>query len=320
MTITELCDLLQGHDNYLILTHKRPDEDTLGSASALACALNQIGKTARAVCPDKITEKQRSLMGGYSFEDDGSPYDYIITTDAASTSLLGKYEDIGKNAYIMIDHHVPREVFGRYSYVDTHSAACAEIIYKICREFEVRGLMKIDRDIAAYLYAGISSDTGGFIYSNVTPETHRIAAELISTGIKFYDIDELLHITKSNSKIKAEAYAASVMQTYCNGKLAVTYIDSKTVEENGFSNEDLSDIVNVVRAVEGVDVAVSVKEECEGVFKCSLRSRGEDVSKIAAVFCGGGHIRAAGCTVKAGNVKDACEIIISECIKTIEKR
>lgn len=315
VTIERLCGLLRENDRYLILTHKHPDCDTLGSALALVRLLQSLGKTAYAVCSDKITDTQRSLMGGYGFEDKKEPYDRVITTDVASPSLLGKYECLKDDIFIKIDHHTPREDFGEYSYVKSDSASCAEIIFDICRHFESSGEYVLEKDAASYLYCGISSDTGGFIYSNTTPQTHIKAAQLIECGVPFSALDEKMHIIKSQSKIKAEGYALSHIKYDCGGKIAFLCIDLKAREELCISEEDISNVVDIPRSVDGVETAFSVKEEKDGVYRVSLRSRETDVSAIAAVFGGGGHIRAAGCTVYAESIEEARDAVIAECIK-----
>ncbi len=318
ITINKLFKLLCDNDNYLILTHRHPDCDTLGSAMALSNLLRSLGKTVYAVCPDKITEKQKRLMDGYGFEDTGAPYEHIITVDVASVKLLGKYEDLANDIFIKIDHHLNREDFGRYSYVEDDYASCAEIILDICEYFEKAGKYTLTKDAASYIYCGISSDTGGFIYSNTKPETHIRAARLLSCGVPASYIDEELHIIKTPDRIKAEGYALSNMQYDLNGKIASVSISMKTRNELSVTEEDIADIVDIPRSVDGVDTAFSVKEEVDGSFRVSLRSGITDVAAIASAFGGGGHMRAAGCTLYAGSIDEAREAIVKECKKHIK--
>ena len=317
-TVEKLCGLLLKNDRYLILTHKHPDCDTLGSALALTRLLQSLGKTARAVCPEEVTKKQKRLMDGYGFEDNGEPYDRIITVDIASPTLLGKYEDLADKIFIKIDHHVDREDFGKYCYVKDDCASCAEIILDICEYFEQSGRYVLSKDVASYVYCGMSSDTGGFIYSNTTPQTLTKAARLLECGVAASYINEELHIIKSPSRLKAEGYALSNIKYDLGGKITSVSFDMKTRNDLGITEEDIADIVDIPRSAEGVDTALSVKEEPDGSYRVSLRSGKTDVSAVAAVFGGGGHIRAAGCTVHADSIEEARPAVINECIKHIK--
>lgn len=318
-TIKKICELLSDNDNYLILTHRHPDCDTLGSAAALMSLLHALGKSARAVCPDTVPEKYRCLMGGYTYEDSGEGYDKIISVDVAAGSMLGEYEYLKDDVFIKIDHHAVRDDFGEYSYVKADSASCAEIILDICEYFEKKGGYALTKEAASYIYCGVSSDTGGFIYSNTTPETHIKAARLLSLGIPASKLDEKLHITKSPGRIRAEGYALSGIKYDCGGKLASVCISMKIRAELDIAEEDISDIVDIPRSIEGVNIAFSVKEYPDGTYRVSLRSGESDVSAVAAVFGGGGHVRAAGCTLRAGGIEEAREAVAAECRKQIEK-
>ena len=318
ISISKLCGLLYDNDRYLILTHNHPDCDTLGSALALTRLLQSLGKTAYAVCPDAITEKQKRLMGGYGFEYNGEPYHHIITTDVAAASMLGKYESLKDRILLKIDHHRVRENFGKYQYVKDASASCAEIIFDICVYFERKGLYCMSADVASYIYCGISSDTGGFRYSNTTSETHKKAARLFQCGIPAAQIDEELHILRSPGRIRAEGYALSNIRYDLHGKIASVCFDMKTRKRLDLMEEDIADIVDVPRSAEGVETAFSVKEEPDGSFRVSLRSRQTDCSAVAAAFGGGGHIRASGCTLHADSIEKARDGIIKECVKQTE--
>lgn len=317
-SISKLCELLYENDRYMILTHNHPDCDTLGSALALTRILQALGKTAYAVCPDTVTEKQKRLMGGYAFAYGVKRYDHIITTDVAASSMLGKYGDLKNRIFIKIDHHKVREDFGEYSYVKENYASCAEIIFDICAHFERKSLYTLTPDVASYLYCGISSDTGGFIYSNTTPKTHKIAARLLGCGIPAAQIDEELHIIRSPGRIRAEGHALSDIRYDMDGRIASVCFDIKTKERLDLTEEDISDIVDVPRSAEGAEIAFSVKEEPDGSYRVSLRSKQTDCAAIAASFGGGGHIRASGCTLYADSIEKARDSVIAECKKHIK--
>ena len=258
-------------------------------------------------------------MGGYGFEDTGASYEHIITVDVAAASMLGKYEYQKDRVFLKIDHHKVRDDFGEHSYVKEDSASCAEIIFDICGYFERKGLYSLTPDVASYIYCGMSSDTGGFIYSNTTAETHKKAARLIKCGAAAAQIDEELHIIKSPGRIRAEGYALSNIEYSLSGKIASVCFDMKTRKRLQLTEEDISDIVDIPRSIEGVDTAFSVKEEPDGSFRVSLRSKQTDCSAIAAAFGGGGHLRASGCTLHTDSVEKAREQIIAEYKKHIKE-
>ncbi|MBO4423632.1 MAG: bifunctional oligoribonuclease/PAP phosphatase NrnA [Clostridia bacterium] len=311
-TVKKLCEALEARDGYLILTHKKPDLDTLGSALALVRLLQALGKNARAVCPEEPTEKQIRMLDGYTFSDGGEPYSTVVTVDVASPSLLGRYEELSGRVYIKTDHHRERERFGEISLVDTGAAACAEIIFDVCRYFEKKGKFRLDKSTASYLYCGISSDTGGFIYPNTTAKTHKKAAYLLGLGIPSAVLDEQMHIIKTEKKLRAEGYTAQNLIFFHGKKTAAVCLDKALMKELGITDEDAADIVDVPRSVEGVEAALSVKEDVPGSYRVSLRSRSVDVSAVAAVFGGGGHPGASGCTVKASSAREACGLVAEE--------
>lgn len=318
LTPTAAGRLLLEHDNFLVLTHMRPDADTLGSALALVTTLQSVGKTARAVCSDPVPNAKVPLFDGYTFADDGSPYSYVVSVDVADTMLLGKYSDMSGKIDLMIDHHVLRCPLAENVCVINTAAACAEIIYDICRLICFENGTDLTDRAAAYLYAGLSADTGGFKFANVTPRTHMIAALLLNYKINSVEINETLHIIKPEAQIRAEAFVASNMKRVMQGKIASVLLTLADKEALGCSDELLGEIVDIPRSVEGVDIAVSLREIEPGAYKVSLRSRISDVSEIAAVFGGGGHTKAAGCTVFSDDPEKARAMLVAECRKALK--
>ena len=319
ITPNEAGRILLEHDNFLILTHMNPDPDTLGSALALVRTLQSVGKTARAVCSDPVPENRAPLFDGYTFEDDGSPYSFVVTVDVADTPLLGKYEELSGKIDLMIDHHVLRCPLAENVCVVSTAGACAEVVYDICRLICFENGVDLSKEAASYLYAALSGDTGGFIYSNTTPKTHMVAAVLLNYGINAAEINEILHIIKPELRIRAEAFVTSTMKRNLQGKIATVVLTLADKEALGCSDELLGEIVNIPRSVEGVDIAVALRETEPGVYKASLRSRISDVSAIAAVFGGGGHKKAAGCTVVADDPEKARNMLLAECRKAVKQ-
>ena len=193
------------------------------------------------------------------------------------------------------------------------------MLYLVFKELERISDFRLTADIAARLYAAISSDTGGFIYSSVTPDTMRIAASLIELGIDFADINHRLFNSKNPSQIKAEGYAASHVETALGGRIAYAYLPLCEREAMGLAFQDFETAIDVVRSVRGAEVAIFVRESEKGSFRASLRSTELDVAEVAKEFDGGGHVHAAGCNPVAGSAKEAAEAIVKSVIEKLTK-
>jgi phosphoesterase RecJ-like protein len=172
------------------------------------------------------------------------------------------------------------------------------------------GAITLDGELAYPLYAAISSDTGCFRYSNATPDTLRRSATLVETGIDTADINHKLFNSKTQRQIRAEGFVAEKIKTDFGGKLAYATVTRREREKLGFLMEHLETAIDVVRSVENVEIAFVVKETDHGEYKASLRSLEENVADISLAFGGGGHVRAAGCTVRAKNINEAAEALI----------
>lgn len=321
ITLDALCSELIVNDDFIILTHTHPDPDTLGSALALAETLRSMGKRASAICPETPSAKLVCLMGGYdfSYSGDAGYNGYIISVDVASASMLGRYSCLSDKVSLMIDHHLPRSPLCDKTYVYPEAAACGELIYGIICRLQSLCKATLTKEIASYLYCAISSDTGGFIFSNTTPQTHIIAAELLKFGFNAAELDEAMHIKKPLALCRAEKYLFERLRFYCGGRLGIVALTAKEREGLSLSDNELGDIVDIARQVDCVDIAVSVRELAQGEYKASMRSRYADVSVAASEFGGGGHKKAAGCTVRTDSIEDAIAQVVAVCEKILAK-
>ena len=308
LTLSECVDALIAVEDPLVLMHVRPDGDTVGSAMALCEIFAAMGKEARYSCADKIPERLAFLTEGLTMAE-SLDWGVAVAIDVASPGQLGELADKVEVA-LTIDHHAVNTPFSPHYTVSTASSA-GEVLYAIARELESRGVIKITRRIAERLYAAISSDTGGFAFSNATAHTYRCAAELIELGIDQADINHKLFLSKSPEQIKAEGLVASKLKTCAGGKISYATVSRADMDEAGLTSADFDTGIDVVRSLLGAEVALIVKETERG-FKASMRSVGANVAEIAAHHGGGGHIRAAGCTVEADNVEGAAEILLAE--------
>lgn len=323
LTVSDVADILSEKKNTLILCHTHPDCDTLGSAFALREILCEAGSRAWCICSDEIPERLRFVMQGQESILKGSiPSDFdverVISVDVASPAQLGELEGIyADKVDIMIDHHATGT---RYAdgLVRPRAAAAGEIIFDIAEKLRRRGaLQRTSRVPYMCIYAAISSDTGCFRYSSVTEDTHRIAAELVRVGVDTAKVNHLLYDSKPLIQLRAEKLGFDRLSFYEDGKIAIITFPYSLKAQYGIKDEFLETLIDVARTVEGVEIAAVIKQMSdEAVFRCSLRSNTDaDVSSIAAKFGGGGHAKAAGCTIKTGSINDA-ETLVLEAVKS----
>ncbi len=286
--------ILNANDSFLILTHRNPDGDTLGSGFALMYILRSLGKTAKVQCCDKIPAKYSYM---YSPDDIGEPDNpYVVAVDVADEKLLGSviYEKYQGKVKLCIDHHVSNKEYAE-TLLLRDCAAASEIIFDLANELGV----EIDKRIANCIYTGISTDTGCFRFANVTAYTHEIAAKLIEKGADFVEINKAMFETKTKGYFQLEAKALESLEMYFDGKCAVMTVTQDALKNTGTDESDCDGIAAIPRKIEGVLVGVTVRERTDGTYKVSLRSHAPvDCTKICTEMGGGGHARAAGCDIE----------------------
>ena len=306
MTNRETADFLRQHDNYLILNHRRPDGDAVGSAAALCLGLRALGKEAAVWKNPQTTLRYLPYLQGLETEavPEGAT---IISVDMATENLLPlNGEQFAGKTLLSIDHHISNENYARYTNVQPQCAACGEVILELLRELDV----ELTFPMAEALYLAISTDTGCFQYSNVTPETLRAAADLKEVGINTYAIYKVMFGTKTRARLSMEVALIQGAEFYADGLVAVCVITNKLLDELHASEDDIDDISGFPRGIEGVEIGVMIRELREGGAKISIRSGEEyNASAICATLGGGGHKAAAGASVD-GTVEDAKQAIL----------
>ena len=326
--IDDVCDFLVQKKNTLIIFHVRPDADAIGASFALKLILEAMGSKVYCTCESEIpsrlaflTEKhQRSAK----FENMNSSFEFerVITVDTASPSQLGNLQKLFENNIdLMIDHHESGMKYADY-YVRSDFAASGEIVYEIAHRLIKRGeLDAIPRDAYDLIYAALSSDTGCFKYSNVSAHTHLCAAELIRVGVDTAEINHRLFDCKSEKMLAAEAAGFQNIKFYNNRKIAAVLFPYDLKKELELEDEHLETLVDVARAVDGVKIAMSVRQSTAyRSFRISLRSSCSfDVSVIAKHFSGGGHTKAAACTIEADSIEFATRLVVDEIMKLWNK-
>lgn len=313
-SIKECADFLLQNDHFAILCHQNPDGDTLGSGYALCRALRNMGKKANVLCHNEIPQKFFFLKEGLQPQD--FAVKTVVSVDVASGQLLGEslLPYLGR-IDLAIDHHGTHDLKADKECVDPQAAANCEIIYLILCHMGIN----ITREIANCLYTGISTDTGCFCYSNVTIRTHRIAADLLELSCDHYQINHEMFESKTPSMLLMEKLALENLQYDCGGRIALMAITSDMMAKTGISETELDFITSLPKKIKGVDIGVVLKQRGEKEFKVSLRtSEAVDASEICRQFGGGGHKRAAGCSV-SGSKEQAAELLLPALRKALEK-
>ncbi len=293
MTLSEASGWLSEHDGYLLLTHTRPDGDTLGSAAALCSALRRAGKTACLYPNPEVTEKFAPFLAPFWAEKGFIP-NYVLSVDIASPGLFpAGFEG---RVDLAVDHHPSNTGFAAQTLLDDKAAACGQIVLALV-ELLAGGLTKAEADL---LYIAVSTDTGCFQYANVTEETFLAAAKLAHAGADTAGLSRLFFRTFSRARLALEGAVYAGLRTFHNGEIVANLVTLDMVKKAGVTENDMDDLAALAGKLEGHQVSVTIRENPNGTSRVSLRSgRRVNVSEIAKQFGGGGHAMAAGCTVKA---------------------
>ena len=308
MTTKEAAALLRGHNHILILTHRRPDGDTVGCGAALCVALRQLGKTAWMLYNPDITDTNGVYAQGLWAPEDFVP-EFVVAVDIAARSLFfpGSEQYIDR-VDLAVDHHPSQEFFAAQTCLEADKAACGEIVYEICQE-----LGEITPQVALPLYAAISTDTGCFVYANTTANTHRVAAALIDTGIDYFSVNKRHFRTKSRKRLALEADLLSHMEFFHEGKGVFMSVPLSLMEQIGATENDAEDLSTLANLVEGVDCGAVLRELKPDVWKLSLRTGADgrvNATEACSLLGGGGHAMAAGATVE-GTLPEVKEKILA---------
>lgn len=314
-TIADVAFHIQNNDNFIIIPHRSPDGDCLGSSSALLLALRAMGKHVAIRLPSAIPARLEFLWNEEYERVDFVPEVAVSVDVAADYMMLGLYDEVYMKAKsrICIDHHGTNDGFGDINYVDASSSAAGEIVYKLITELGV----SLTSDIAEKLYISIADDTGGFQYSNTTARTHRIVAELYDCGINSDDIMRRLFATHALTEMELLKFITNRMEYHLDGKVCTTYVDDEALEASGAQLAQADAWIGFTRSVEGVEVGIMLKAIAPEETRVSLRSNSYvDVSAVARKFGGGGHVRAAGVTFNE-NLISAKNKLLSELEKLV---
>lgn len=305
--IKEAAQFMKEYDRFLVLSHVSPDGDATGSALGVALILEKLGKSYVVInegeTPEKFSFLPRfELLRNLSQQPLDETFGAVIAVDCADESRMGDVRSLFASDAVLlnIDHHPTNDAFGTFNLIRTDAAATAEILYDVAVEAGV----PFDKELALCIYTGLLTDTGGFRYSNTSPRVMEIAAQLLTYGVKPGEVAErcLEEITLAHVNILRRALQTLTL-THQNQVASIT-VQPSDFEEAGAQREDAGGLVNYCRNIEGVEVGITFIESEPSVIKVSMRARGRvDVAVIAKQFGGGGHAKAAGCTIR-GEVAD----------------
>lgn len=318
MVMSEIVKLLKSAKKVLIVTHVSPDGDGIGSTLALLHGLNQLGIEGHVVIDDEVPGSfaflpQSSKILRYPHEMDGY-YDVAVAIDCSDEERMGNVKELYMKlpVKINIDHHISNTMYADYNVVDSNAGASAELVYQLLKLLGV----EFDSDISTCLYCSLATDTGRFMYSNTTSITHEIAGDLLNNGADLRKIAEEIFEKKTLNQVLLIGKAISTLNVVENGTIAYITVTKAMLDECGARPGDTEGLVYYPKSIDGVEIGLLFKEEDDRI-KVSFRSKKVDVSKIAAIFGGGGHVLASGCFLEMP-MSEAVEKVVQACIRAVK--
>lgn len=289
-----------GPTAWVVASHMAPDCDTLGSAIAMKRLLRAFGHRVLHLCPDPVPETYRFLSGSDEVVTE-LPADWpaesgLVTLDAADFGRFGRLTERLRAfpLIVVVDHHVSNPRYGHLNIVLDDAAATGEVVYRLFRHFAVTP----DMEAAVGMYVALVTDTGSFSYEATNAASHEMAADLIRLGVQPGAVSRRLFEQVPLPELRIKSMGLAQMQLSEGGRVAWTTITQEMLEAAGALEEHTEGLSERLRALQGVEVAFFLRETPHGTLKASLRSKERvDVSRLAGRFGGGGHRRAAGCTL-----------------------
>lgn len=302
ITLPEIAELFRKNQKFVLFSHVSPDGDTVGSVTGLACLLESMGKEVTCLCADKIPDYLAALCHDRYQPDFDGEADLYVSVDVASPQMLGALEErFADRIDLRIDHHAFGSDFAARNYCDPDAAAACEILAILAKDM---GLLT--EKVAAPLYVGLSTDTGSFRYSSTTARTLRIAADLLDAGAPAEDINERLYENMSLDNLRTNAFFLDNHEMYDGGKILLIPIEEEKRIAAGIAEDALDGLSSLARKIIGVQLGISLRQREPGVYKVSMRAgKHVDCASLCALFGGGGHIRAAGATIRADSFDQA---------------
>jgi phosphoesterase RecJ-like protein len=307
--LSQVVELIESKRRFAITSHIRPDGDSLGSSLGLCWLLRALDKEVEVIMRDPVPHAYQQLPGAQDVKVvpavDPS-YQAVFVIECSDITRPGLI-NLEKQFVVNIDHHSTTALFGTINWIDSTASAVGEMIYNLCKATGVR----VTKEIAECVYTALITDTGSFHYSNTTERTFKVASELVRTGVKPAKTAEAVFASYPWSRIELMAAVLSTARRDETGHVACMRQSLEMQRGAKASDEDADGFVNYPLTVEEVE-AVAMLKECEpGIYRTSLRSKGDvNVAKVAERFGGGGHRNAAGCTLKGSWEEAESEIVL----------
>lgn len=304
--------LIKAKKSFLITTHVNPDGDGLGAESALFMALKKLGKKVQVVNHDPLPKRFQYLAFTpfYRTSDEIPPHDVCFVLDAGDFSRIR--ENVRRDEFgtlVNIDHHFSNDRYGDHNLVFPEAAATGEVVYRLLKALKI----KLDKPMAEGIFTSIVTDTGRFRYSNTTPHIFRLAAELEEAGADITRVSERIFGDITKEALELTRLAMASIQTYSSGDVASMTLNQADFRSSGATDDDTENLINIVRNLDTVKIAVFLKERTDGQIKLSFRSKnGINVAHVAKRFGGGGHAYAAG-AVTPGPLDKAVKAVVAAC-------
>ena len=297
--IGEIVDKINKSNIIAIAGHVSPDGDSVASCLAFAMSVKKLGKTP-VVLMEEIPNKYKSISGREfiktEYPSELQAPDLFISCDCGSKDRMGRFEELFDKTEetIVVDHHISNMSFGKTNYVDAKSSSASELVYDV-----IAVIGNIDIDIASALYAGIIFDTGALRFKSCTPDTFVKVSKLVALGIPFDEIYSDIMLTRSYNSTLLFAHVVGKMKFMEGLPVVYSTVTKAEMESLGTSRQDLEGISGYMLNIEGAEVSVLLSEFGENESKASFRSKQLDVNTLASLWGGGGHINAAGATIKS---------------------
>jgi len=293
-------EYLQKRDNFHIICHVNPDGDAVGSAAGLALILHGLGKKTKVRCAGEFPHVFDFLS--LRLPQDCETPETVVSVDTASVGQWGKLWADYNRCDLSFDHHIShaQERFEDILVLDPKAAATGVIILQLAKELGA----ELTPDIADALFTAVSTDTGCFKYANTDVGAHAAAIELTEAGADTETITRKMFETRSRSEMEMWRMILDSIKYYSDGKIAVVTVTQKMREKAGFYNDDLGEMASIPRQIEGVECGITLKQLQRAVYKISVRTNEKlSAEEICKAFGGGGHTRAAGCTIRGSQIE-----------------
>ena len=307
----ETAQWLEERDNFVILTHRRPDGDAVGTSALLCRGLRSLGKTAHVLENPELTPRFAYLHEGLTCPE-VTPEQTIVSVDVAAPNMLPKaFAHLADRIALRIDHHSSATCFTEFELVDPLAAACAELVYDILMELWT----ELDAPMAEAMYTAVATDTGCFRFANTTDHTFITAAACVVAGAPVYELNQKLFESVSLARLRMQGWMAENCRMHLAGRVAVCPIPKAVEQEIGVNEDDMDNISSFLRTIDGVQMAATLRENEDGAVKVSVRSIPQyNSGTVCAAFGGGGHAGAAGATIRLP-LSEAADALTAEMLK-----